>query len=504
MPRSERSHAACLLAASIAAVLATALCSTIAAAQEKQADPPSANAPPPATSTQTANPEPAPAVTPSPADDTKRRLDELERQNAKLRDELEQLKEDHAFVEKRVEQLMPVKDKITGYLDFGFFYVQGNGSGIRNDTGFDHFPEYRGVVPEQWVFMGDPLSTAINSRGEPPALGGSRAITFDPIKNGGQPSFIMNSLNLSLLHGIGTTVTLNAAVDFVPRGRNPSDSSQVGLGDYIDAKLGYAEWKPTATEQYGLALSAGKFDSVLGIEYRNQDAPDRMGVAPSLICRYTCGRPLGLKARAKFLDERLIAALSITNGSNFVEMFPFYDEIDHNAIKTVSGRVSYRIPIAGQGIEVGTSGAYGAQDLQTDNSVSQWHFGFDARVDYKDLDVRAEFVQGKAQGKTDDSGGNIAPCNVAPCLKYKGAYGLVGYRLFNWLTPYSRVDWRDALHQSGASFVYISQLMRVTAGLRFEIGTNVIVKTEYTLIQELGRVPNFPDDVFTSSMVVKF
>jgi hypothetical protein len=70
--------------------------------------------------------------------------------------------------------------------------------------------------------------------------------------------------------------------------------------------------------------------------------------------------------------------------------------------------------------------------------------------------------------------------------------------------PYARVDWRDALHRSGASFIYISQLLRVTAGLHFELGTAVIVKAEYTVNRELGRIPQFDDDVFTSSLVVRY
>ena len=45
--------------------------------------------------------------------------------------------------------------------------------------------------------------------------------------------------------------------------------------------------------------------------------------------------------------------------------------------------------------------------------------------------------------------------------------------------------------ENGASFVYISDLARVTPGLHFEFGTNVIVKAEYSLNRELGRIPHF-------------
>ena len=95
-------------------------------------------------------------------------------------------------------------------------------------------------------------------------------------------------------------------------------------------------------------------------------------------------------------------------------------------------------------------------------------------------------------------------CDEAQCLEYRGAYGLVAYRITNWLMPYVRVDWREALHESGASFVYQSNALRATGGLRFEIGTAVILKAEYTHVRELGRLVEFPDDVLVSSLVIKY
>jgi hypothetical protein len=52
--------------------------------------------------------------------------------------------------------------------------------------------------------------------------------------------------------------------------------------------------------------------------------------------------------------------------------------------------------------------------------------------------------------------------------------------------------------------VYISQLVRVTAGLRAELGAHVIVKAECTHDRELGRIPQFPNDVLTTSLVIKY
>jgi hypothetical protein len=162
--------------------------------------------------------------------------------------------------------------------------------------------------------------------------------------------------------------------------------------------------------------------------------------------------------------------------------------------------VSYLLPL-GAGLELGASGAYGSQDAQTEQSTAQWHFGFDAHVDWGDLHVSGEFVKGKAEGR--DEAGSPA-CAAAPCLRYQGAYGLVAYRVTNWAMPFVRADFRDALHRSGASFVYHSELARGTLGSRFDLGTHVIVKLEYTHDRELGPIPQFDNDVFTSSLVARW
>jgi len=456
-------------------------------------------------------PEPSPSAAPEPEpawpagkDDLDRleaRLAELEQRNQELEDKVGQLEDDAVYNEGRLDSVMPALGRVTGYLDFGFFYTGGNGAGTRSDLGNAVFPEYAGVVPGAWVFLGDPLSTAVNARGEPADTGESRALTFDSISSGGASSFIVNSVNLALFGAVSRRATLNASIDFVPRTRDSSNPDGLFMGDYVDVKLAYVEWlAPTKAAQ--LSLFAGKFDSVLGFEYRSQDAPDRTGITPSLICRYTCGRPLGVKARARLLGDKLVANLSVSNGSHFSESFPFSNEIDVNDMKTGAARLSYRVPLARGGVEVGASGAIGAQDLQSSNSLWQWHVGGDLHVEYRDLEFTGEYVQGRAPGK--DNPAQTANCGEKPCLDYKGAYGLVSYRITNSIVPYARVDWRDALHEAGPSFVYVSQLLRATGGLRLEVGERVVAKAEYTFNRELGRLPQFDNDVFTTSLVVKF
>jgi hypothetical protein len=447
-------------------------------------------------SAEPAPPPPPPPPPEAPKDDA--RIQELEQRLQKAEERIDQLEDDNKYLDDKVKDLLPLQGRISGYVDVGFFATTGDGSGIREDLINSYFTEYAGVVPGSWVFMGDPLSTAVNSRGEPADTGESRAITFDPIHSRGNSSFIVNEVNMQLFGAIGETAQLNASIGFVPRSRNVSDPNGLFLGDFIDVKLAYGEWRPKL-DAFSLTLQAGKFDSVLGYEYRALESPDRIGITPSLICRYTCGRPIGVKARARFFDDLVIANVAITNGSHFSEGFDFSDETDQNQFKTIAGRLSSLIA---HELEVGVSGAFGAQDWQPSDSVYQWHVGADVHLELRDLEVTAEIVHGRANGKT--SAASMAPCDDAACLHYTGAYGLIAYHLTNTFIPYVRMDWRDAVHQNGASFVYISDLMRATVGLRMEIGTRVILKIEATKNQELGRIPQFPDDVATSSLILRY
>jgi hypothetical protein len=109
----------------------------------------------------------------------------------------------------------------------------------------------------------------------------------------------------------------------------------------------------------------------------------------------------------------------------------------------------------------------------------------------------AEYVQGIQQGET-----MAVPCDVSACLTYKGAYVLVDHRVAPWVTPYARLDWRDAVHTHGTDFVYESHVARATVGAHFEMTPRILAKIEYTWNHELGGIPQFADDVVTTSLVV--
>ncbi|HTA21003.1 MAG TPA: hypothetical protein VK989_17035, partial [Polyangia bacterium] len=120
---------------------------------------------------------------------------------------------------------------VGGYIDLGFFATEGNGSGIVRDQGHALFPQYSNYG---WLFYGDILSTAVNTRGEVADLGDATGAPprFDSIHSGGAPGFIANEINLNLTSGLGPTAIATASINFTPR-----TGSNFSLGDSFDADI---------------------------------------------------------------------------------------------------------------------------------------------------------------------------------------------------------------------------------------------------------------------------
>lgn len=420
------------------------------------------------------------------------RLEALEQRLSETKSELELAKEDVETLKEqletnaaaiegvsvREESIRESRVSLTGYLDVGFFAVQGNGSGVRKDL--DRTLAGGSDLLSTWVLRGDPLATAINSRGEPADLGDSRAITFDGLRTGGRPTFLVNAVNLQLHASVGDEVQLHAMVDLLPRERTVT---QFALGDFLDVKLAWARW----ARKFGfgeLTVWAGKVDPVLGVEYRFQEAPDRLTVTPSLLCRYTCGRALGLRGKLLLLDESLEVLVGVTNGSNQLELQPWGAESGFNLSPMLSGRVGVLLPFK-KGVELSVNGAVGVQDRQSDPTVWQFHAGASARVDLSTIFFTAEGGFGRAAGKTGLINEVPVACAVASCLLYRSAYLLAGWRAALWLVPYARIDWRSGTMQAGREWFYESLRVRVTAGLKVEPVRRLTIKAEYTVNREL-------------------
>lgn len=421
------------------------------------------------------------------------RQDALEESARQLQRKLDDATALAQSVELRLNEKERLKVDLGGYLDLGFFIAQGNGSGVRRDLE-RHSHRYDDIL-SSWVLIGDPLSTMVNARGDAADLTDSRAFRFDGIHSQGRPTFLVNTVNLSLRASVDDAWFVTVLVDLLPRER--IFSGEGAVGDFIDVKLASLRWVGRFT--WGaLTVNAGKFDSLFGLEYRTQEANQRLTVTPSLLCRYTCGRPLGLKARVDLFDGHLELGVAVTNGTGHIETFEFSNEIDFNFFKTVSGRVAVRLPVL-DGLELNVSGAVGAQDRQRDDSVLQWHVGGAARLEWSRLQLQAEYIIGRANGKP---GPDVA-CGAAPCLQYKAAYGLLGVRVAYFFVPYARVDWRQADMRSGFDYAYQADTMRVTAGLRVEPNSRLAVKAEYTFNHEFTGF-QFPNDVFTTSFVIGY
>jgi hypothetical protein len=377
--------------------------------------------------------------------------------------------------------------RISGYGDLGFFATQGDGSGVRRDVAHAMYPGYQNIG---WVFYGDLLATQINSRGDVADLGDLPGVNRqDSLHTEGAPTFLVNELNLTVNAGLGPQALFTGSVNFTPR-----SGSNFALGDLFDVDLAQLEWMPTSDGK--TSLFVGKVDSVLGIEYKTRKASERFGITPSLLARYTTGTAVGLKARTKLADDHIILAAAVTNGSFVTEQFFFSDEIDTNAFKTLSGRAALHLPIGGGAFEVGPSGSWGTQDGTPDNGGKMWFYGVDAELQVSRLDVKAQWLRGKAPG--DD-------LTMSYALDLKNA-GYVEADLI--VTPIigllGRAEFRDALMQEGMSRLYITKNWRATAGARLIFSPHTILKAEVMHNGEYGGTPSIPDDLVTVSAVLAF
>jgi hypothetical protein len=426
-------------------------------------------------------------------------VEDLQRQMNELQARLDQTRE--------IATLRHPIVTLGGYLDIGFFVPQGTGVGVIQDEGPNRvFPQYANRYA--WVFLGDLLAPTINSRGEAASLGNFPGVNrFDSVDSTGAPSFIANEVNLRLDAAVARNAIATASLDFMPR-----SGHDFSLGDFMEVDLAQLEWLPGDSGR--TSIFVGKFESVVGIEYRDRKSTERFGVTPSLIARYTTGTPLGIKVRSKLGEsERVVVAAALTNGSSTTEQFHFYDEIDSNAGKTASGRLSVR-PFPSDLLEVGLSGEWGPQDHALDSTHDLWFWGIDllahvATAGGGTVDLKGQFLKGGAPGQI---GPPADPTHEPYGLKLR--YG--GYLELDWMaTPLCgfllRGEVRDAdiwlgdpNSPGGAERLYITREWRVTAGVRVVVNQHIAVKAEYLHNGEYGGIPQIPNDVFTSSLVLSY
>jgi hypothetical protein len=427
------------------------------------------------------------------AEDEAARPRTVEERLAALEDELERHRQALTRAQEAAARPSPIT--LVGYVDFGLFVPQGDGSGWVQDFGNVRVPSLAGKYA--WVFLGDLLATPVNSRGEAASLGNAPGVQrFDSVHSRGAPGFLLNEVNFGLSVDLGHRLVVNSSVNFVPR-----TGSNFSIGDFLEVDLAQLEW--VVDEAQTTSIFVGKINPALGIEYKERRSDQRFGITPSLTQRYTSGSQLGLKVRSKLFGGWLVLAGVVANGSTTTEQFHFYDEVDSNAGKNVSGRVALHVPVgelfagaAGHTLEVGLSGEVGPQDRALDNKGDIWFWGVD--VEYRGLDfsVKGQFLRGGAPGNEAD-----------------GAYALVlngtGYVELDWmflpqLGALVALGYRDAFVSLGTERAYLTKAWRATFGLRAVLGPHVILKAEYLRNGEYGEVPWIRDDLFTSSLVLHY
>jgi hypothetical protein len=429
-------------------------------------------------------PDPAP-VEPAPTPPDEPQEIDFEAKASELEDKLERLETQLQTAEESRKSKFPIR--LSGYGDLGAFATQGDGSGIRRDTGHMMFPEHSDIG---WVFYGDLLATAINSRGDVADLGEVPGVDrFDSVNSEGNPTFLVNELNLTVNAGVGSRALFTSSVNFTPRTGN-----DFRFGDSFDVDIVQLEWMLTESGKHSVFV--GKFDSVIGHEYKTRKAHERFGIAPSLLARYTTGTAVGIKARSKLANDHLILAAAVTNGSFGSEQFHFHTEVDTNAAKTISGRASLRAEIGALELEAGPSGQWGVQDGADENGGKMYIYGIDAEIKHTRFALKAQWLRGKAPGDE---------LSMAYRLDLKqGAYLETNLVITPTIGLIGRAEFRDAEVQQGVERLYITKSWRGTAGFRLLITPKAVIKAEYSHNGEYGNTPSIPNDVLTTSAVMAF
>jgi hypothetical protein len=380
---------------------------------------------------------------------------------------------------------------IDGYVDVGFAKAQGNGTSFA--------PNDQSVPADYGV---DTFAPAVNSRGDVASTNSNGRFVngFLPrsVGIGGNASFLLNTLDVDFKYTPpATPLMVFSRVQFLPRFTGSGDDTRV----YVEQAFG----RLVPFDGQELAVSVGKFDSVFGIEYLDNEANIRTGVTPSLVARYTTGQSIGAKLFYRLQIEPLQSAVSLnvaaTNSGNFVESLQPPDA-SLSGEPVGAGRLGYELNTRGIQAKLGASGMIGPRNDQPQQGAHQKTYGFDARVAVAGVYLNAEYVhidEGEGGPKTT-SLGNFP---ISSTFSARGGYLQLAYALpiaigaLRKLTVYGRYDRRHAWFEG---FTPIT-VDRFTGGLRADLWEAILLKVEYLDNRELAGAPTVANNVFTSSLV---
>ena len=381
--------------------------------------------------------------------------------------------------------------RVTGYIDIGFARAQGDGTSF--PAGDLRTPADYGV---------DAFASAVNSRGDVASTDSHGRFTngFLPRSAGigGNASFLINTVDLDVRYMPATApLLLFVRVQFVPRFGAASETRLV-------VEQAFGRLTPLANHE--LALFLGKFDSVFGIEYLENEANLRTGITPSLLARYTTGQSIG----AKLFYRRQIPALwtavsanvAATNQGTLVETLQ-PAEASLTGVPVLSGRLGIEINLPFIEVKAGASGMYGPRNDQRESGVKQRAWGFDARIVLGGLSLSAEWVDVDQEPGGFDKANGLGPQTIASGFTAHGGYVQAAYSLslgdgvLQKLTAYGRYGRRHAQFEA---FTPIN-VDRITAGLRLDLWDALLVKGELLVNRQLADTPKVPNNVLTSSVV---
>jgi hypothetical protein len=384
---------------------------------------------------------------------------------------------------------------INGYGDIGFAVAQGDGTSFApGDT----------RIPADYVT--DPFATAVNSRGDVASTATTRFVNgFLPrsMGMGGQPSFMLNTFDVDLKYVPSIApILLFSRVQMLPRFDSTGDNTRVLV------EQAFARLIPFSSQEF--ALTIGKFDSVFGIEYLQNESNLRTNITPSLIARYTTGQSLGLKA---FYRQQIPAAwsavslnVSATNGGTLIEALSPPD-LSVSGRPIISARLGYELNLPKVEFKLGTSGEYGPRNDQHGVRVHQWVIGADLRLVFFGVTLEGEGISIlQDEGDADKANGLGLPETLVSGFRARGAYGMLSYAVplsdgaFRKFTPYIRYEQRHAQFEGLSAYT----VDRLTFGFRLEMWDELIVKFEGLLNGEVTGLPPVANNVFTSSFVYSF
>jgi hypothetical protein len=384
-----------------------------------------------------------------------------------------------------------------GYLDVGFANAEGNGTSFSPDDA--RLPADYGV---------DPFATAVNTRGDVASIdsGGRFTNGFLPRTLGiaGRPSVFINTVSFDLRYDSrATPVSFFSRVQLLPR-----FSTERGSETRLFLEQAFGKLSPFSNIE--LSLSIGRFDSVFGIEYLENQANLRVGITPSLVARYTTGTGLGAKAFYRLHIAPIWSALSLnvaaTNGGTFVEALQ-PQEVSLTGRPVGSGRLGYELDLPRVQVKLGASGLYGPRNDQGAPEALQKAYGGDARVYFLGLSLAGEYVHvDEDRGPGNDKRTGAGAQTGASAFHVRGFYGWAAYELpfsagfLHKVTLYGRYDHRHAWFEG---FLPIT-VQRITGGLRLDLWDTLALKGEYLRNMEGGGAPKVANDVITASAVFSF